>query len=72
MDANAVITQRLKDACRAEYFAYCSAHALGTAALRACMTAVQDQLSQTCLKELVAAGEVSKEEIRRYKARKRQ
>lgn len=68
--AEAVITQRVKDACRSEYYAYCSAHAVPSAGLTSCMRNVQDRLSQGCLKELVAAGEVSKAEIRSYKARK--
>ena len=69
--AHAVITQRVKNACRSEYYAYCSAHAVPSAGLRSCMRGVQDQLSQGCLKELVAAGEVSKAEIRRYSARQK-
>jgi len=69
-NAHAVITQPVKDACRVEYLSYCSAHELGSAGLRSCMRAAQNQLSQACLKELVAAGEVSQDEIRAYKARK--
>ena len=69
--AHAVITQRVKNACRSEYYAYCSAHAVPSAGLRSCMRGVQDQLSQGCLKELVAAGEVSKAEVRRYSARQK-
>lgn len=68
--AHAVITQRLKDACRMEYLAYCSAHGVPSEGLRTCMRAVQDQLSQGCLKEMVAAGEVSQAEIKAYNARK--
>ncbi len=69
-NAHAVITQGVKNACRSEYYAYCSAHAVPSAGLSSCMRNVQDKLSQGCLKELVAAGEVSKAEIRMYKARK--
>jgi hypothetical protein len=69
-NASAVITQRVKDACRSEYYAYCSAHAVPSTGLSSCMRNVQDQLSQGCLKELVAAGEVSKAELRMYKTRK--
>jgi len=68
--AQAEITQRLKQACRAEYFAYCSEHAVGSAGLRECMRAVEARLSHPCLKELVASGEASPGDIRRYKARK--
>ena len=70
-DADAAVTQRVRDACRADYYAYCSAHAVGSASLQACMRAVQDRLTLPCLRELVAAGEVSKREIRRYEARRR-
>ena len=69
-NAHAVITERLKQACRAEYYAHCSAHTVGSASLRHCMRAMQDRLSQVCLRELVAAGEVSKGDIRRFKVRK--
>ena len=68
--ADATITERVKNACRSEYYAYCSAHAVPSAGLSSCMRGVQDQLSQACLKELVAAGEVSKDEVRKYTARK--
>jgi hypothetical protein len=68
--ANAVITQRVKNACRSEYYAFCSAHAVPSPGLRSCMRAVQNQLSQGCLKELVAAGEVSGQEVRKYNARR--
>jgi hypothetical protein len=69
--AHAEITPRLKQACRAEYFAYCSEHAVGSTSLRDCMRAVEDRLSQTCVKELAASGEASQSDIHRYKARKR-
>jgi hypothetical protein len=68
--ASAAVSERLKQACRAEYFAFCSAHAVGSASLRQCMRSAQDQLSPRCLKELVSAGEVSAADIQRYKGRK--
>jgi hypothetical protein len=70
--AHAAITQRVKDACRDEYFSFCSAYAVGSQELRACMDKAQDQFSQRCLQELVAAGEVSTSQIRRYKSRHHQ
>jgi hypothetical protein len=60
--AHAAITQRLK----------CSAYAVGSQDLRHCMNKVQDKLSQHCLQEMVAAGEVSKAEIHGYKSRHKQ
>jgi hypothetical protein len=65
--AHAVVTQRLKDACRSEYFTYCAQYQVGSPGLRSCMRAVQDRLSFGCLKEMVAAGEASPSEIREYK-----
>jgi hypothetical protein len=70
--AHAAFTERLKHACRAEYFAFCSAHAVGSASLRQCMRSAQNRLSVRCLKELVTAGEVSAADIQRYKGRKGQ
>jgi hypothetical protein len=67
--AHAAITTRVKIACRSEYYAFCSAHAVPSPGLRSCMRSEQDQLSPGCLKELVAAGEVSSADVRKYKAR---
>lgn len=69
-DASALITQRVKNACKNDYFTHCSQHALGSAALRTCMKGAQDNLSKTCLEALVDDGEVTKEDIIRYKARR--
>ena len=68
--AHAVVTERLKRACRDEYFTYCSAHAVGSASLKGCMRASQHRFSERCLRGLVAAGEASKRDILRYRARK--
>jgi hypothetical protein len=68
VQAHAAITQRVKDACRDEYFSFCSAHEVGSQELRQCMDKAQDQLSQRCLQELVAAGEVSQSQVHDYKA----
>ncbi len=69
VDANALITQKVKNACKNDYFTYCSQHAVGSSALRTCMRGAQDSLSKTCLNALVDDGEVSKEDIHRYKRR---
>jgi adenylate kinase len=68
--AHAVVTQRLKQACRDEYFTYCSAHPVGSASLRTCMRASQYRFSERCLRELVAAGEASKRDVLRHRVRK--
>jgi 1,6-anhydro-N-acetylmuramate kinase len=72
VQAHAAVTQRVKDAFREEYLAYCSAYAVGSQELRACMDKAQDQLSQRCLQELVAAGGFSKSQIIGYKSRHHQ
>jgi hypothetical protein len=64
------VSERVKNACRSDYYAHCGDHAVGSASLRFCMRRAQDRLSRTCLKELVAAGEVTKADIRRYRMRK--
>ena len=69
-DAHALITQRIKTACRNDYFAHCGQHSVGSSSLRSCMRRSQDLLSKTCLKALVDDGEVSKEDVSRYKSRK--
>jgi hypothetical protein len=65
------VSPQLKRACRDDYFAHCSAHAVGSAGLRRCMRARQAHLSDRCLHALVAAGEASKADVRRYRMRKR-
>jgi adenylate kinase len=64
------VSERVKNACRDDYYAHCGDHAVGSASLRFCMRKAQDRLSRTCLKELVAAGEVTQADIRRYRARR--
>jgi hypothetical protein len=64
------VSERVKTACRNDYYAHCGDHAVGSDSLRFCMRRAQDSLSKPCLKELVAAGEVTKADIRRYRLRK--
>ncbi len=56
---------RVKLACAADYYAYCSKHPEDGAAVRRCMNANGQKLSQGCINALVAAGEVSKAEVER-------
>ena len=65
------VSERVKSACRNDYYAHCGDHAVGSASLRFCMRRVQDSLSPTCLKELAAAGEVTQADIERYRLRQR-
>jgi hypothetical protein len=59
------VSQSVRDACKTDYFAYCSAHPVESESLRGCMKAVGLRLSPRCLYALVSAGEVSKADIRR-------
>ncbi len=55
-------------ACAADYYAYCSQHDPDGPEVRVCMRRNGRKLSQRCLRALVAAGEVSKDEIERRTA----
>lgn len=50
----------VKMACAADYYAYCSQHAVGSPGVRQCMRANGARLSARCVNALVAAGEVSR------------
>lgn len=65
--ANAV-DGRVRSACTGDYLAYCSDHDPDGKGVRRCMRANGHKLSSGCLNALVAAGEVSKKEIRRRSA----
>ncbi len=52
------VSRAVKIACRADYFAHCSMHAVGSPELRQCMRAVGPNLSRPCIVALIAAGEV--------------
>lgn len=56
--ANAV-SSSVRSACMSDYFAYCSAHAVGSQALRTCMKANGSKLTPRCVDALVSAGEIS-------------
>ena len=55
-------------ACATDYFAYCSKHDPDSPEVEVCMRVNGRKLSQRCLRALVAAGEVSKEEVERRTA----
>jgi len=52
------VSRAVKIACRADYFAHCSMHAVGSPGVRKCMRAVGPNLSSQCIGALIAAGEV--------------
>lgn len=57
-------------ACAADYYAYCSQHDPNGSGVRTCMRVNGPKLSQRCLKALVSAGEVSKDEVEPRTARR--
>ena len=59
---------RVRSACTSDYFAFCSQHDPDGAGVRRCMRTNGPKLSSSCLNALIAAGEVSKKEVRRRSA----
>lgn len=57
--AASAVSGNVRQACMSDYFAYCSAHAVGSASLRGCMKSNGPKLSSRCLSALISAGEVS-------------
>jgi hypothetical protein len=66
-DAHAV-SASVKFACAADYFSYCSQHSPSSPGVRQCFRANGASLSKRCVNALVAAGEVSKQEVSRREA----
>lgn len=65
------VSGRVKVACAADYFAYCSNFAVGSSELRQCMRTNGSKLSGRCVNALVAEGEVSEAEVARREAKLR-
>ena len=55
----------VSSACASDYLAYCSQHPTEGAGVRRCMRANGPRLSATCINALIAAGEVSRQEVAR-------
>jgi hypothetical protein len=53
--------------CAADYKKFCAEYGLESAALRSCMDRNGESLSPSCVKALVASGEVSQAEVDRRK-----
>lgn len=66
------VSLRVKLACSSDYRALCSQYASDSPQVRQCMRAAGEKLSSRCLNALIAAGEVSEEEIARRAAQVRQ
>ncbi len=56
---------RVEVGCASDYMAYCSQHDPDGRGVRRCMRANQRKLSRACVNALVAAGEVSANEVAR-------
>jgi hypothetical protein len=69
--AFAAVTERVKQDCRGDYQRYCKDYAVGSEALRACMSRSSRKLSNMCVAALVDGGEMTKAEAAKLqKARK--
>ena len=63
------VSEAVTNACKNDYFAYCSAHAVGSEGLRQCMRATGPALSLRCVYALIKAGDVSLVEVRAIERR---
>jgi len=66
------VSLRVKLACSSDYRALCSQYSSDSPEVRACMRAAGERLSTRCLNALIAAGEVSQEEVARRAAQAHQ
>jgi hypothetical protein len=66
------VSLRVKLACVKDYRALCGQYASDSPEVRQCMRAAGEKLSSRCLNALIAAGEVSAEEVARRAAQMRQ
>ena len=57
------VDPRVEAACSSDYFAHCGEHDPDGQAVRRCMRVHGEKLAPACVDALVAAGEVSKEEV---------
>jgi hypothetical protein len=63
--ARAEYTKAVQQACKDDYKKYCNEYGIDTSALRLCMDKAGYNLSNGCVNALIAAGEVSREEVER-------
>jgi hypothetical protein len=64
------VSEKVKSACRDDYFQHCSQYAVGSDELRQCMRKVGEDLSAPCLVALVEDGQITKEDVERHNAAK--
>jgi hypothetical protein len=60
-------SKAVQKACAKDYKAHCGQYGVETEALRLCMDRAGQRLTKTCVNALVAAGEVSRQEVERRK-----
>jgi hypothetical protein len=60
-------SKAVQKACAKDYKRHCGQYGVETEALRLCMDRAGQRLTKTCVDALVAAGEVSKQEVDRRK-----
>jgi hypothetical protein len=58
------VSDAVTNACKNDYYAYCSEHAVGSEGLRQCMRAAGPALSLRCVHALIKSGDVSLAEVR--------
>jgi hypothetical protein len=63
------VSEAVKSACRSDYLAYCSAHAVGSDGLRRCMRANGTSLSLRCVHALIRNGDVTLAEVKSIERR---
>ena len=54
----AAVSERVKQACKGDYFQFCPSYQVGTTALRQCMRSQGRNLSLACRRALAAEGEI--------------
>lgn len=61
------VSQRVKNACRDDYFRHCPAYNVGSSQLRTCMTKAgkRKQLSHQCLRALIDTGQVPRKYLKK-------
>jgi len=61
------VSKHVKEACRNDYRAHCSAFEVGSQELRSCMRASRAKLSKRCVRALRDSGEATEKDIKDYK-----
>lgn len=62
------VSEKVRKACRDDYFNHCNTFEVGSAELRQCMRKVGRKLTKPCVDALVDAGEISRKEVEERRA----